>query len=68
MLIDYLHKCMEWLLPEEFRPDFHRKKPEECFVDTEMQQALHKSYHAQSESCRQRMLSTIREEPETIDE
>jgi hypothetical protein len=59
---------MEWLLPEEFTPDFHKKKSEESFVDKDIQQALHLDFHLESESCRQRMLSTIREEPELLDE
>jgi len=64
MVISYLHKFMEKMLPEEFRPDFHNKKPEDCFQDRELQQSMHASNL--DAFCRRRTLSVIKEEAESV--
>ena len=56
---------MENLLPEEFRSDFNLKNTKDCFEDQDLQQAMQGNFTDKS-SCRQRILSVINEETESM--
>lgn len=63
VLINYLHRLIVWVVPEEFRPDFQQKRRNEEAEDAFNMLALR-----ESKSCRQRTLSVIKEECESCDE
>ncbi|CAI2362658.1 unnamed protein product [Moneuplotes crassus] len=62
VIINYLHKLIEKVLPEEYRPDLLSNKSID-FIDEDMQQAMDTSQERCS-SCRKRILSVIKEESE----
>lgn len=72
VLINYLHKWMEWMLPEEFRPEVQHKdqkapsKREE--KDYDFSAPLMFSGLSKDMSIRQRTLSVIKEEIESGEE
>ena len=63
MLVNYLHRLIVWVVPEEFRPEFQQKRRSEGSDDSFNLLSLR-----ESKSCRQRTLSVIKEEYESCDE
>ena len=65
MMINFLHKCMEWMLPEEARPDM--QKPQKKVEQNESQYCFNFTPNVNpSPTCRQRVLSVIKEETESV--